>query len=127
MKTIGWLNLMGRVLLVLGLVVGPWPSALFAAPAEPNVAATQAASDESPCPAHASASTESTAVSAHCPCCGDCGPCTPDQCAASASAPGLPVRMSTLLMHPDGVDLQAALSPRPPEPRPGERLRPPIV
>lgn len=127
MKTTGWRDLMGRVLLVMGLVAGPWPSALFAAPAGPNEAgATQVASDESPCPQHASASTDSDPVSAHCPCCDDGGPCTPNQC-ASASAPGLPTRTVALLMHPDGADLQAALSTRPPEPRPGERLRPPIV
>lgn len=129
MKTTGWRNLMGRVLLVLGLVMGPWPSALIAAPVlhDAGGPAAMMASDETPCPQHAMAASDAAPVSAHCPCCDDGEPCTPDRCAASASAPGLPVRTAPLLMRPDGAALQTVLSTGPPEPRPGERLRPPIV
>ncbi|MGH8516709.1 MAG: hypothetical protein ACREUE_04550 [Panacagrimonas sp.] len=130
MTTTSWPDLMRRLLLVLGLAVGPWPAALLASPAATiQTIAVQPVADEAPCPGHPSSasSADMGPASVHCPCCDDGNPCNTLQCSLSTPAPGLPVRAAAVVTRPIDVNLQAAPSTRPPEPRPGERLRPPIA
>lgn len=118
-----WRDRVGRLLLVLGLVAGPWPAAMAStAPMDAHQTATmQQMDDEAPCPM------DEHAAAPPCHCCDDGAPCSGAQCVLSTAAPGLPVVVTSLALIPDGVRHDADLIPRPPEPRTGERLRPPIA
>jgi hypothetical protein len=122
MKT-SWPSLVWRLLLVLGLVAGPWPSAIAAtaSPFEP-APATMQMEDGTPCPME-----NQDEVASPCRCCDDGAPCSAMQCVLSTPAPGLPVGATSFptIFHVALRD--AGLIPRSPEPRPGERLRPPIA
>lgn len=123
-------NLIGRLLLVLGLVVGPWPSAIAStAPVVPPSAAIAPLDSEAPCPAHAQEAevAEAAPAASSCPCCGDGEACSGVPCVLSTPAPGLPIGAIALVLAAERVAREAAPPPAPPAPRPGEPLRPPIV
>ena len=118
----GWRNRVGNLLLVIGLVAGPWPAALAATALVGHQAAAMQQMDvEAPCPM------DEPATVPPCHCCDDGAPCTAMQCVVSTPAPGLPVGTPLFATIPDGVFDAADLIPRPHDPRPGERLRPPIA
>ena len=116
-----WACLMGRLLLVLGLVAGPWPAAM-AASVSHAAPAMQSMSDEAPCPMEQQGTPQPS-----CPCCDDGAACNAAQCVASTPAPGLPLAATSFNAISDGALHDADDSTRSPEPRPRERLRPPIA
>lgn len=111
MKNSSWPNRLGWLLLVLGLAAGPWPAA---------IAAVASAS-------HASAAMQAMDEGAPCQCCDDATPCSPLQCAVSTPAPGLPANATPIAITSDVAIHDADRFNPPPDPRPGERLRPPIA
>lgn len=121
MTTTNWRALMVRWLLVLGLVAGPWPAAIAAAPFL-HAPATEQTRDEAPCPMDGQQKAQ-----APCHCCDDGAACSAMHCMLSTPAPGLPVVAASFEKIHDGATRGADRFTRSPEPRPGERLRPPIA
>lgn len=117
-------NLILRLLLVLGLATGPWPAALAAVvPASDAEIALQPAADDvtPPCPMD-----DRPAVEKPCDCCDDTTPCAGAMCIASPVAPGLPVGPADIAHIAEHAMDAAIAILRPPRPGPTERLRPPI-
>jgi hypothetical protein len=117
-----WGGLIGRLLLVLGLVAAPWPAVMGSNWAIHEAAARPATSDDAPCPMQEHATIKPT-----CPCCDDGAACSAAQCVMSTPAPGLPAAATSVETISDGTIRGADGFTRPPEPRPREPLRPPIV